>query len=98
MRFLDRVSAAALAIGLVCPLTVGAQPAPDGLSLQPSPFGVVCAGETTVEGRTWTCDDVEQLTVAYAADSAALGADIPQAVRDAVIQLTANRQAPGGEQ
>lgn len=76
----------ALALALsVCATAALAQNG--GLVIQPSPAGVTVTGSVTVDGITYTADDIETLAAAAQADTSNLSGDLPSEVISAVLKL-----------
>lgn len=85
-----RVSIGLLAMTLWCaPLLAGAQEPGEGagLRLLPSPAGIACAGNSTIEDHTWTCDDVESLARARIADPTSRVQTLPGEIERLVTLL-----------
>lgn len=82
-----------LAAALMLALSVGAAQAQEStFSFSVTPAGVTVSGSITVDGQTYTADEIRALAEAFVADSTAI-LMLPPAVSEAVVALGSELRA-----
>jgi len=86
-----------LVVGLLIVALTGIAAAQDGgLVFSPAPSGVEVTGSLTVDGVTYTAEEIQAWAAEFEADSSALPLDVPDPVRQAILDVARYDAAPGG--